>query len=121
MLFNSPEFLIFLLIVYFLYLVLPFRSQNYMLLFASYIFYGWWDARFLFLIVISTVVDFWVGLMIEIGRLSRPQRLVPAIYFVVFAVFLLGLNLNGSWSAINPNLEFSELVESWRVLDEFGG
>ena len=85
MLFNSPEFLLFLLIVYGLYLALPFRSQNYLLLFSSYIFYGWWDSRFLFLIVMSTIVDFWIGLMMENGRLTRHQRLLPSIYLTVFA------------------------------------
>ena len=44
MLFNSPEFVLFCLLVYVLYVGLPFRLQNYMLLVASYIFYGWWDA-----------------------------------------------------------------------------
>jgi alginate O-acetyltransferase complex protein AlgI len=63
MLFNSVDFIVFLLVVYCTYLVLPFRLQNYMLLAASYIFYGWWDVRFLFLVALSTTVDFWVGLM----------------------------------------------------------
>jgi len=48
MLFNSPEFIVFFLLVYCLYLGLTFRLQNYMLLTVSYVFYGWWDARFLF-------------------------------------------------------------------------
>ena len=37
------------------------RAQNVLLLVASYIFYGWWDARFCFLILFSSLVDFWVG------------------------------------------------------------
>ena len=41
MLFNSLEFLVFLAVVYALYRVLSFRSQNIMLLAASYLFYGW--------------------------------------------------------------------------------
>jgi len=73
MLFNSLEFVIFFLVVYFTYLALPFRLQNYMLLGAGYVFYGWWDVRFLFLVAISTTVDFWVGLMIQNGRL-RPYQ-----------------------------------------------
>jgi alginate O-acetyltransferase complex protein AlgI len=97
MLFNSPEFIIFLLIVYCLYLMLPFRLQNYMLLVASYIFYGWWDTRFLFLVVLSTTVDFWVGLTMEYGRLDRLQRLLPALFFVISAVVFLGLPPNTLW------------------------
>jgi len=92
MFFNSPEFLIFCFLVYGLYLALPFRLQNYMLLLASYIFYGWWDIRFLFLVALSTTIDFWVGLMIENGHLRLRQWLIPAIFLTVSAVVFLGLN-----------------------------
>ena len=61
MLFNSIDFLIFLPVVLAVYYVLSTRAQNVWLLAASYTFYGWWDWRFLGLILISTVVDFWVG------------------------------------------------------------
>ena len=105
MLFNSPEFIVFLLIVYGLYLVLPFRLQNYMLLVASYIFYGWWDTRFLFLVVLSTTVDFWVGLVMENGRLERRQRLVPALFFIISAVLFLGLPPNTLWPYSGGGIE----------------
>ena len=94
MLFNSPEFLLFFALVYGLYLLLPFRPQNFMLLLASYVFYGWWDARFLFLVVLSTVVDFWVGLMLANGQLTAKQRLLPAVFLVLSAVLFLGFNFN---------------------------
>ena len=63
MLFNSGIFLAFFAIVYTLYLLLSrrVRWQNILLLVASYYFYGRWDWRFLSLIVISTLVDFFVG------------------------------------------------------------
>src|SRR5271163_1294460 len=93
MLFNSPEFLAFCAIVYGLYLFLKFRPQNFMLLIASYIFYAWWDVRFLFLVALSTTVDYWVGLMIENGRLERDQWLFPAIFLIGSSVVFLGLNL----------------------------
>jgi alginate O-acetyltransferase complex protein AlgI len=99
MLFNSPEFIVFFLIVYCMYLGLPFRLQNYMLLIVSYVFYGWWDARFLFLVALSTTIDFWVGLMIETGRLQLRQWLTPAFFFTLSAVAFLGLD----WSAL-PSL-----------------
>jgi alginate O-acetyltransferase complex protein AlgI len=98
MLFNSPEFIVFFLLVYCLYLGLPFRFQNYMLLIVSYIFYGWWDARFLFLVALSTTIDFWVGLMIQNGRLQFRQWLMPAIYFAISAVVFLGLD----WKVLPP-------------------
>ena len=64
MLFNSIDFAIFLPIVFGLYWFV-FKSnlklQNALIVLASYVFYGWWDYRFLALIVISTLVDFMVG------------------------------------------------------------
>ncbi len=92
MLFNSPEFIIFCVVVYGLYWCLPFRLQNYMLLSASYIFYGWWDVRFLFLVALSTTVDFWIGLMIERGRLARRELLGPALFLLASAILFLGIN-----------------------------
>ena len=56
MLFNSFEFFVFLAVVYCLYLVLSHRWQNRMLLVASYVFYGWWDWRFVFLLATSTLI-----------------------------------------------------------------
>lgn len=61
MLFNSLTFAIFITVVLPLYYLLAHRWQNRMLLVASYIFYGWWDWRFLFLLGLSTVVDFFVA------------------------------------------------------------
>ena len=57
MLFNSPEFLLFLPIVFGLYWFVMQRNlkaQNMLLVIASYVFYGWWDWRFLGLIAFST-------------------------------------------------------------------
>ncbi len=65
MLFNSFAFALFFPTVLLLYWVLPHRWQNRMLLAASYLFYGWWDWRFLSLILISTVVDFNLGLRLQ--------------------------------------------------------
>src|SRR5205823_1202669 len=92
MLFNSPEFIVFLLLIYALYLALPFRLQNYMLLIVSYIFYGWWDFRFLFLVALSTIIDFWVGLMIENGQLRARDWFLPALFLATSAVVFLGLD-----------------------------
>ncbi|MCK5127043.1 MAG: MBOAT family protein [candidate division Zixibacteria bacterium] len=65
MLFNSFAFAIFFPIVLLLYWILPFRAQNLMLLVASYVFYGYWDWRFLALIALSTIVDYITGLKIQ--------------------------------------------------------
>jgi D-alanyl-lipoteichoic acid acyltransferase DltB (MBOAT superfamily) len=58
MLFNSFVFWGFFAGVLLLYRLLPHRAQNILLLLASYLFYGYWDYRFLSLILISTIVDF---------------------------------------------------------------
>ena len=62
MIFNSLQFAIFFIIVYALYLGLSHKGQNRMLLVASYVFYGAWDWRFLSLIFISTVLDYFCGI-----------------------------------------------------------
>ena len=46
MVFNSLVFFVFFAVVYAAYRVLPHRGQNWLLLVASYVFYGWWDWRF---------------------------------------------------------------------------
>lgn len=68
MLFNSPEYAVFLLLVVVGYFNLRHRSQNVLLLLASYLFYAHWDPRFLTLIWISTAVDFTAGLRILRAR-----------------------------------------------------
>ncbi|CAH0998990.1 Peptidoglycan O-acetyltransferase [Neolewinella maritima] len=64
MLFNSLDFCLFLPLVFVLYWYgtrHSLRAQNALIVLASYVFYGWWDWRFLLLILGSTAVDFWVG------------------------------------------------------------
>lgn len=65
MTFNSITFFLFLPIVLGLYYVLNRKAQNVMLLVASYVFYGWWDWRFLGLLALSTVIDYWAALQID--------------------------------------------------------
>ena len=61
MLFDSTAYVVFLGLVTLLYWRLSFRKQNLLLLAASYFFYGWWDWRFLFLMLSSTLVNFMVS------------------------------------------------------------
>lgn len=68
MLFNSIDFAIFLPIVFILYWFVTNKNlklQNFLIVVASYVFYGWWDWRFLSLIIFSTVVDYSVGLKLK--------------------------------------------------------
>ena len=71
MVFNSLEFVIFLPLVLIAYFRLRHKGQNRMLLVASYLFYGWWDYRFLTLLAFTTVIDYAVGLYI--GRTDDPK------------------------------------------------
>jgi len=65
--FNSFEFILFFLFIFFGYWVLKNRlkAQNLLLLSASYFFYGWWDYRFLALIFGSSLIDYLVSLKID--------------------------------------------------------
>jgi alginate O-acetyltransferase complex protein AlgI len=64
MLFNSIDFAIFLPVVFILYWFVANKNlkiQNLLIVAASYLFYGWWDWRFLFAILFITVVNYFVG------------------------------------------------------------
>jgi D-alanyl-lipoteichoic acid acyltransferase DltB (MBOAT superfamily) len=65
MLFNSIDFAVFLPIIFILYWFLTNKNlklQNLLIVFASYTFYGWWDWRFLTLILFSTIIDYAIGI-----------------------------------------------------------
>jgi len=84
MLFNSIDFSIFLPIVFLLYWFVinkNLKYQNLLLVISSYIFYGWWDYRFLSLIFFSTIVDYFVGrkLQNEENQLKRKLLLYSSI------------------------------------------
>ncbi len=72
MVFNSVTFLIFSIIFFILYFNTKGRVRTWVCLLASYLFYGWWDWRFLSLIVFSTVMDWWFGLWI--ARMDEPTE-----------------------------------------------
>jgi alginate O-acetyltransferase complex protein AlgI len=72
MLFNSFLFWTFFAVVWVLYLKMRHRGQNWLLLVASYVFYGAWDWRFLGLIWVSTLIDFLVGR--GLSAEDRPAR-----------------------------------------------
>lgn len=77
MLFTELNFWAFFAVVAGAYLVLPHKAQNRMLLVASYVFYGAWDWRFLSLILLSTVVDYFVALRLDQeSESARRKRLL---------------------------------------------
>src|SRR2546427_4477673 len=68
MVFDSPAYFLFLILVVLAYWRLSHRAQNIFLLLASYFFYGWWDWRFLALMIGSTAMDFLIAQKITPGR-----------------------------------------------------
>jgi D-alanyl-lipoteichoic acid acyltransferase DltB (MBOAT superfamily) len=81
MLFNSTTFFVFLVIIFFVFWKTFKYSQrlgNLVLLIGSYIFYGWWDWRFLVLIIISSAADFLIGAGIHRSVDKRDRKLLLA-------------------------------------------
>ena len=92
MVFNSLEFFIFLFIVYILYWFVfkkSLKAQNILIIVASYTFYGWWDWRFLSLILFSTIVDYFVAKKIH-SNTKQTKRKLWLWVSVFFNVGLLG-------------------------------
>lgn len=88
MLFNTPEYFVFLAIILFIYYALTHRWQNYMLLVASYIFYGFWDWRYLSLIWISTIIDYGMSLLIADSTSTARRRAFLIVSIVANLGFL---------------------------------
>jgi alginate O-acetyltransferase complex protein AlgI len=91
MLFNSFVFVGFFLVVYTAYVFFHrhYRIQNVILLVASYVFYGYWDWRFLSLIGVSTLVDFWAAQLIAGGGSPRARK-VPLVASICTNLGILG-------------------------------
>ena len=91
MLFNSLEFLLFLPTIFILYWFVfkKFHIQNILILVASYVFYGWWDWRFLSLIFISTIIDYTIGLQLKNTSHSQKRKLLLS-FSLVFNLGMLG-------------------------------
>ncbi len=120
MLFNSIDFLVFLPIVFLLYWKVfqkNLRLQNALILVSSYIFYGWWDWRFLSLILFSTIVDFFIGKFIFKSE-SNKKRKILLITSLLVNLGLLGVfkyynffieNFVQAFSFFGRSISFSSL------------
>lgn len=78
MLFISFEFILFLPVVFLLYWYALGRSlkwQNLLVVVSSYIFYGWWDARFLFFIALTSFFSWWSGLKISKAKTNGEAKI----------------------------------------------
>lgn len=78
MIFNSVDFAIFLPVTFMLYWLLKknLKFQNFLLVIASYFFYGWWDWRFLTLILFSTIVDYSIGVLLKRQEVQIKRKLL---------------------------------------------
>jgi D-alanyl-lipoteichoic acid acyltransferase DltB (MBOAT superfamily) len=86
MIFNSLDFAVFLPVVFLLYWFVfnkNLKVQNLLIVVASYVFYGWWDWRFLFLILFSTIVDYLVGIALE--KESSPIKRKGLLWISILA------------------------------------
>ena len=93
MLFNSIEFALFLPVVFLLYWFVfrrSVRAQNLFVVAASYLFYGWWDWRFLFLIAFTSLCSWGSGLLIERYR-QRPVAKAVHVLNIVLNLAILGV------------------------------
>ena len=88
MLFDSPIYLLSLALVALVYWRLGHGTQNRFLLAFSYFFYGWWDWRFLWLIVLSTGVDYVLALKIDASSDKTHRRLMMAVSVGLNLAFL---------------------------------
>ena len=94
MLFNSIEFAIFLPIVFLLYWFVfgkNLKLQNLFIVMASYVFYGWWDWRFLVLLAFTSLFSFASGLAIEKYRDTPRKAKTANILNIVINLLILGV------------------------------
>jgi len=113
MVFHSSEFLIFLLTIFLCYWGLGknFKTQNKLLLAASYFFYGWWDWRFLFLLLFSSLLDYVVGLNINKSNDNKRNWLMLSIicniavlsFFKYFNFFIESFQVMAAFLGFAPN------------------
>jgi D-alanyl-lipoteichoic acid acyltransferase DltB (MBOAT superfamily) len=86
--FDTPVYAVFLTLVVLCYWRLGRRQQNLLLLGASYLFYGWWDPRFLVLIALSTVIDFYCARAIAAGDNGKRRKALLIFSLTVNLGFL---------------------------------
>jgi alginate O-acetyltransferase complex protein AlgI len=83
MLFDTPVYFVFLALIVVAYWRLSWRPQNVLLLVASYFFYGWWDWRFLLLMIGSTTIDYHIGRLIEDAPTEKRRKALLIASLVV--------------------------------------
>ena len=88
MTFTSLTFLLFFPFVFLLYWLKPQQKwQNSILVLASYFFYGWWDYRFCLLMLLSSLVDYFIGIAVH----ATDDRRIQRRYLILSLISNLGL------------------------------
>ena len=115
MLFNSFEFIVFLPIVFLLYWFVfrERRLQNLLVVIASYVFYGWWDWRFLFLIAFTSLCSYLSGLLIERYEGHRNKQRIVSASNIVINIGILGVFKYYNFFAENINEIF--VLLGWQL------
>lgn len=99
MLFNSIEYALFLPIVFAIYWIIGYlhigdalklKLQNTFVLIASYVFYGWWDLRFLLLIAFTSLCSWGSGLLIKSSILNHKSS-ISKLWLVANIVINIGI------------------------------
>ena len=108
MLFNSLEFGIFLCISFVVYWnIRNIQIQNFYLLVCSYVFYAWWDWRFLGLIALSSLTDFVIGTRLHAVSAKRKKKML------LLTSLLINLGMLGFFKYYNFFLD--SLIESLNI------
>lgn len=79
MIFNSTQFVVFFICFFILYWIVlkkNLKLQNLLILAGSYVFYGWWDWRFLFLLIGSTLLNYYLGIYIAKTENAKKRKLL---------------------------------------------
>jgi alginate O-acetyltransferase complex protein AlgI len=117
MLFNSIDFAVFFPIFFILYWIFAqkLRARNILILLSSYLFYAWWDWRFLFLIIFSSLVDFTIGRKIY----KASKKPVKRNFLIISLVLNLGFLVYFKYA----NFFIDSFIKSFRLfgteLDSF--
>ena len=117
MLFNSFDFILFLPTVLILYFLTPHKFRWILLLAASYFFYMSWKVEYIFLILFSTLVDYFIALKME--RINQKKKRLPwllmsiatnlgLLFFFKYYSFATN-NANGMFQSFGIDFNFPHL------------
>ncbi len=120
MVFNSIIFLIFIGIFFPLYWALTGRARMWLCLLGSYLFYGWWDWRFLGIVLFTTILDFSLGILIEDEHDAKKKSRLVLIsvianlgflgFFKYFNFFVDSLKNGLNSAGLNANWESLDII-----------